>query len=56
VEDVTYQPIGAIRTPYAEPAGMPVQAVAGAGVRGTIELRPELEPGLQDLAEMSHRS
>jgi tRNA-Thr(GGU) m(6)t(6)A37 methyltransferase TsaA len=54
VDDVTYQPIGVIRTPFAEPAGMPVQAVAGAGVRGTIELRPELEPGLQDLAEMSH--
>ncbi len=51
---VSYRPIGIIRTPFTEPAGMPIQAVAGAGIRGTIELRPDLEPGLADLADISH--
>jgi tRNA-Thr(GGU) m(6)t(6)A37 methyltransferase TsaA len=54
MEPVTFQPIGIIRTPFVEPAGMPIQTVAGAGIRGTIELAPEFVPGLRDLEEMSH--
>jgi tRNA-Thr(GGU) m(6)t(6)A37 methyltransferase TsaA len=33
---------------------MPLQSVAAADVTGTVELEPELEPGLRDLAGFSH--
>jgi tRNA-Thr(GGU) m(6)t(6)A37 methyltransferase TsaA len=33
---------------------MPLQSVAAQDVRGRIELRPELAPGLQDLDGFSH--
>jgi tRNA-Thr(GGU) m(6)t(6)A37 methyltransferase TsaA len=51
---ITYQPIGTIRTPWTEMAGMPLQAVAAEGVRGTIEIVPEYAAGLRDLDGFSH--
>jgi tRNA (adenine37-N6)-methyltransferase len=51
---VTYTPIGVIRTPFSEPAGMPVQAVAAVGIAGTIELDPAYAEGLADLDGFSH--
>lgn len=33
---------------------MPVQSVAAVGVKGTVELDPELEAGLKDLEGFSH--
>lgn len=47
-------PIGIIRTPFVDPAGMPIQPSGAAGVQGTVELRPELAPGLRDLDGFSH--
>ena len=32
LEPVTFTPIGVIRTPFSEPAGMPVQSVGAAGM------------------------
>jgi tRNA-Thr(GGU) m(6)t(6)A37 methyltransferase TsaA len=53
-ESVIFRPIGLIRTPYAEPGGMPIQASAALGVPGRIELDPSLEEGLADLDGFSH--
>jgi tRNA-Thr(GGU) m(6)t(6)A37 methyltransferase TsaA len=54
LEPVTFQPIGVIRTPFAETGGMPIQAVGAAGVAGSIELDPALAEGLADLEGFSH--
>jgi len=54
VESITYRPIGVIRTPFAESAGMPIQAVAAVGVRGRIELDPALADGLEGIDGFSH--
>ena len=53
-DPVTFTPIGVIRTPFAEIAGMPVQAVGAVGVPGTIELDPAFADGLADLDGFSH--
>src|SRR5262245_38620557 len=53
-EPVTFQPIGVIRTPFADPTGVPIQAVGGTGIEGTIELDPGLAAGLADLDGFSH--
>lgn len=48
---ISYTPIGVIRSPFTEPAGMPIQSVAVTGVAGTIELIPTYQEGLQDLGD-----
>lgn len=52
--DVCFTPIGIIRSPYPEPVGMPIQAVAAQGVAGQIELDPIYQAGLQDIEGFSH--
>jgi len=54
MDPVSFRPIGVIRTPFAESAGMPIQAVAAIGIAGRIELDPALEAGLADLEGFSH--
>ena len=54
IDPVTFVPIGVIRTPFADPVGMPVQAVAATGIQGTIELDPAYAEGLADLDGFSH--
>jgi tRNA-Thr(GGU) m(6)t(6)A37 methyltransferase TsaA len=54
LEPVTFTPIGVIRTPFSELAGMPVQAVGASGIQGTIELDPAYAEGLADLDGFSH--
>ena len=53
-ESFTYTPIGIVRSPYTDTAGMPIQPTGADGVRGTIVLHPEFSPGLNDLQEFSH--
>jgi tRNA (adenine37-N6)-methyltransferase len=48
------QPIGVIRSPYTETAAIPKGLGAQHDAEGTIELRPELEPGLADIDGFSH--
>jgi tRNA-Thr(GGU) m(6)t(6)A37 methyltransferase TsaA len=54
VDPVTFRPIGIIRSPFTDTAGMPIQAVAAAGVGGRIELDPAFVEGLADLDGFSH--
>ena len=53
-DPVSFTPIGRLRTPFTEIAGMPIQSVAARGVAGRIELDGGLEPGLADLEGFSH--
>lgn len=49
-----YTPIGIVRSPFTDTAGMPIQPAGAKGVRGTIALRPDLKAGLADLKGFSH--
>ena len=46
----TVRPIGFVRSPFREKADAPRQATVAEGVEGTIEILPDYELGLADLA------
>lgn len=50
----TVKPIGVVRSPYAATGDIPKGLGARHDVEGVIEIRPELEPGLQDVEGFSH--
>lgn len=52
--NIVYRPIGIIRSPFTELAGMPIQPAGAVGVVGTAVIHPEFTPGLQDLDGFSH--
>jgi len=52
--EICYQPIGTIHSPFKSIKAMPIQPQGAAGVRGTIELRPEFFPALKDLDGFSN--
>jgi tRNA (adenine37-N6)-methyltransferase len=54
MESICFTPIGNIFTPYEEPAGTPIQAVAALGVQGRIQIFSEYLEGLKDLEGFSH--
>jgi len=47
-------PIGIIRSPFAEPADAPIQPAFARGAVGRVELKPEFADGLCDLDGFSH--
>jgi tRNA-Thr(GGU) m(6)t(6)A37 methyltransferase TsaA len=49
----SYRSIGIIRSPYKDPAGMPIQPQGARGVRGSVEIYEEYRPGLSDLEGFS---
>lgn len=49
-----FKPIGIIHTPFKNTEGMPIQPAGATGIKGTIELFQEFQPGLKDLAGFSH--
>jgi tRNA-Thr(GGU) m(6)t(6)A37 methyltransferase TsaA len=54
MDEIIYKPIGMIHSPFTEVEGMPIQPSGAAGVKGTVELRADLAPGLKDLEGFSH--
>lgn len=54
MESIRLSPIGHVRSPFREPAGVPVQAAFATDVRGTVEVLPKYEAGLCDLEGFSH--
>jgi len=48
------RPIGHVRSPYQERSQVPKGPCAEPRAEGTLELRPELEPGLADIESFSH--
>ncbi|MGA1843668.1 MAG: tRNA (N6-threonylcarbamoyladenosine(37)-N6)-methyltransferase TrmO [bacterium] len=51
---IHYVPIGIIHSPFTEIKGMPIQPSGAAGVKGTVEMKPEFVEGLKDLDGFSH--
>jgi len=54
MSEIKYQPIGVIHSPFKEPRGVPIQPIAGKGVKGTVEVFPEYTEGLKDIEKFSH--
>jgi tRNA (adenine37-N6)-methyltransferase len=54
MDEIVFNPIGVIRSPFLEVEGMPIQPIGAQGIRGTVELDPYLESGLKDLDGFSH--
>ncbi len=54
MEEITYKPIGKIRTPHRDPKGTPIQPPAAEGIEGRIEILDEYVEGLKDLDGFSH--
>ncbi len=48
------RPIGVVRSPYQDRAQIPKGPGAEHRAEGSLELRPELEPGLSDIEGFSH--
>jgi tRNA (adenine37-N6)-methyltransferase len=48
------RPIGLVRSPYQDRSQVPKGPGAEHRAEGTLELRPELEPGLADIEGFSH--
>jgi tRNA-Thr(GGU) m(6)t(6)A37 methyltransferase TsaA len=51
---IEYQPIGIVHSPFTTLENMPIQPAGAAGIAGRVELFPEYEEGLEDLAGFSH--
>jgi tRNA (adenine37-N6)-methyltransferase len=54
MQEIVYKTIGVIHSPFADVEGMPIQPRAASGVQGSIQLDPDLAPGLKDLEGFSH--
>lgn len=54
LDAVVFSPIGVIHSPFTKTEGVPIQPSAGRGVKGTVEMNPELAAGLKDLEGFSH--
>lgn len=50
----SYDSIGAIRTPFESPDGMPIQPTGADSATGTVEVYPAFADGLADLEAFSH--
>ena len=54
MSEITYRPIGVIRTPFKEPKGTPIQPTGATGIKGTVQVEPEYREGLKDIDGFSH--
>jgi tRNA (adenine37-N6)-methyltransferase len=43
-----------VHSPFKEPKGVPIQATASKGIKGTVEVKPEYNKGLNGLEGFSH--
>ena len=51
---IELEPIGVIHSPHKKLEGMPIQPSRARGIKGTVEVEPRFEEGLQDLEGFSH--
>jgi tRNA-Thr(GGU) m(6)t(6)A37 methyltransferase TsaA len=54
MKEISYHPIGIIRSPYKETEGTPIQTTGAKGVSGRVEILPDYAEGLKDLGGFSH--
>lgn len=52
--DICFQAIGVVRSPFADPVGMPIQPIGAAGTTAELEVYPDFEAGLNDIEGFSH--
>jgi tRNA-Thr(GGU) m(6)t(6)A37 methyltransferase TsaA len=53
-EQIVYQPIGVIHTPYTQKENTPIQGCFAPNSRGTVVVYPEYSDGLKDIEGFSH--
>jgi len=53
-ENITYRPIGIIRSEHLRPEATPIQSAYAGGRRGRVEILPQYAEGLRDLDGFSH--
>jgi len=53
-KQITFTPIGVVKSPFDEPVNMPIQSAAASGISGTVEIYDEFVPGLKDIEGFSH--
>lgn len=54
MDQINYQPIGFIHSPFKTQKGTPIQPTAAQGVEGVVEVLPDFTEGLKDLGGFSH--
>jgi tRNA-Thr(GGU) m(6)t(6)A37 methyltransferase TsaA len=54
IKEIKYNPIGIIHSPFNEIEGVPIHPSGAKDIKGSIEIRKELEEGLRDLDGFSH--
>jgi len=54
MDELVYNPIGVVHSPFDKPQDVPIQSAAAKGVKGTIEVHPKYTKGLKDLDGFSH--
>ncbi len=54
MNEIKYNPVGVIHSPFREPKGIPIQPTAGKGIQATVEVFPEYTEGLKDIEGFSH--
>jgi tRNA-Thr(GGU) m(6)t(6)A37 methyltransferase TsaA len=54
MNEMSYCPIGIIKSPFKEPQGTPIQTSAAKGIEGAVKVFPEFIDGLKDLEGFSH--
>jgi len=54
MDEISYQPIGVIHSPFTEPKGTPIQSAGAKSICGTVEVFPEYAKGLKDVGGFSH--
>ena len=53
-DSISMRPIGVVRSPYADRSQIPKGPGAKHDVEGVLEIRAELEAGLEDIEGFSH--
>jgi tRNA-Thr(GGU) m(6)t(6)A37 methyltransferase TsaA len=54
VKSIEFRQIGIIHSPFKSPEGTPIQPSGAMGVEGKVEVFPDYQEGLADLAGFSH--
>ncbi|MBN1843674.1 MAG: tRNA (N6-threonylcarbamoyladenosine(37)-N6)-methyltransferase TrmO [Deltaproteobacteria bacterium] len=54
MNEIKYEPIGIIHSPFKEPQGTPIQPAGAKGIDGRVEVFPEYAEGLKDVEGFSH--
>lgn len=54
MNEIRYEPIGVVHSPFKEPKGTPIQSAGAEGIDGTVEVFQKYVEGLRDLEGFSH--